>query len=162
MNAEIQEAHIIIAVLVAVMLLLSFLPVRHFYRLFFEVSVPDPGVVIMPIAHSCFLTPLLPACHNANSFVASLLVPLLYFVYLENETLNLYTGGITPKRVTSGGVHLRASVWATQFRINVAAFGNTVSNLTSPGIELQTSRTDIDVGVSCWRCANSRPSYCCY
>ena len=29
-----------------------------------------------------FLTPLLPACHNVNRFVASFLVPLLYFLHL--------------------------------------------------------------------------------
>ena len=59
----------------------------------------------------------------------------LLFVSLPLDELissllsNLHcTCGITPKRVTSGGIHLR--VWTTQLRRNIAAVANTESNLT--------------------------------
>ena len=58
---------------------------------------------------------------------------------------NLYTRRITPKRVTSGGAHLRGlapgqhSSEETSQRRRVV--GDTV-NLTGPRIEPQTSRTD--------------------
>ena len=54
-----------------------------------------------------------------------------------------YTRGITPKRVTSGGIHLRG--WATQLRRNVATVASRWRHrvdLSDQGFEPQTSRTD--------------------
>ena len=69
-------------------------------------------------------------------------------VEYQKKTNLLYTRGITPKRVTSGGTHLRglapgqhSSKKRTQ-RWRVV--GDAVSDLTNPGIESQTSRTDSD------------------
>ena len=66
------------------------------------------------------------------------------WLQITNQKLNLhYTGGITPKRVTSGGARLRG-----------LAPGNTApkkhgisrwlhcADMTGSGIELQTSRTN--------------------
>ena len=55
-----------------------------------------------------------------------------------------YTRRITPKRVTSGGAQLRGS-WATQLRRNVTAVASRwrhCADLTGPGIEPQTFRTE--------------------
>ena len=60
-----------------------------------------------------------------------------------------YTRGITPKHVTRGGAHLRGlapgqhSSEATSKRWRAA--GDTVPDLTEPGIEPQPSRADGDV-----------------
>ena len=59
---------------------------------------------------------------------------------------NLYhTRGITPKRATSGGAHLRDVALGNQLRRNIAAVAS------GPGIEPQTSRT---VGEVCSHYAN--------
>ena len=50
-----------------------------------------------------------------------------------------YTGGITPKRVTSGGIHRGL---AHGQRRNVAALARAIT-LTGLGIEPRTSRTDV-------------------
>ena len=60
----------------------------------------------------------------------------------------LYTRGITPKRETSSGIHLSGLGPGKQFQRHVevaATVGDPVSDLTRPGIELQTPRTDNDV-----------------
>ena len=83
----------------------------------------------------------------------------MYILYLSRTSLimtesnkkksksNLhYTRGITPKHVTSGGTHLcglgpgQHSCEETSQRWQ--AVGNTVFDLTGPGIESQTFRTD--------------------
>ena len=57
-----------------------------------------------------------------------------------------YTRGITPKRVTSSGAHLRCFALEQHSSEETSkrwqAVGDTVSDLTEPGIESQTSRTD--------------------
>ena len=58
-----------------------------------------------------------------------------------------YIRGITPKRVTSGGVYLHGSAPAGQHSSEKTlhryrAVGDTVSELSDPGIEPQTPRTD--------------------
>ena len=57
-----------------------------------------------------------------------------------------YTRGITPKRVTSGGARLRAlAPEQHSFRRNVTAMASRwrhCADLTGPGIEPKTSRTD--------------------
>ena len=62
----------------------------------------------------------------------------------EIKKSNLYhTLGITPKRVTSGGVHLRA--WGIQLQRNVAEAASRWQyciRYDRPGIEPQTFRTD--------------------
>ena len=56
--------------------------------------------------------------------------------------------GITPKRVTSGGAHLRclaSGQWATQLRRNFTTMASRwrhCADLTGPRIEPKTSRTD--------------------
>ena len=55
-----------------------------------------------------------------------------------------YTRRNTPKRVTSGGDHLR-SAWATQLRTNVATVvsrSRHSDDLADPAIEPHTFRTD--------------------
>ena len=64
----------------------------------------------------------------------------------SNQKSNLhYTRGITPKRVTSGGAHLRGLAPGLQLRRNVTAVASRwrhCADLTGPGIEPQTSRTE--------------------
>ena len=50
----------------------------------------------------------------------------------------LNTCGITPKRITSGGAHLR-DLTPGELRRNVATVGDTMSDLTGPGNEPQTT-----------------------
>ena len=71
---------------------------------------------------------------------------MIYFPHkLEHQNLH-YTSGITPKRVTSGGAHLRGlapglhSSEETSQRWRVV--DDTVSNWTGLGIEPKTSRTE--------------------
>ena len=81
--------------------------------------------------------------------------------YVKKKSKLHYTRGITPKRVTSDGVHLRGlapgqvgNAYSFGLRGNIAAVashcltGNTKSNLTGPGNEPQTSGTDSDVGIT--------------
>ena len=69
---------------------------------------------------------------------------------MDCSTQNLHhTRDITPMRITSGGAHLRdlapgqhsSEVTSQRWR----AVGDTESDVTNPGIETQTSRTDNDV-----------------
>ena len=57
-----------------------------------------------------------------------------------------YTRGITPKHVTSGGVHFRGLAPGQHSSEKTSqwwqAIGDTVFDLTGPGIEPQTNRTD--------------------
>ena len=69
----------------------------------------------------------------------------------ENHQKNLhYTHGLTPKRVTSGGAHLRGLV-SEQYSNEETwqADNNTVSNFTGEGIEPQTFLTNSDVLKHC-------------
>ena len=61
-----------------------------------------------------------------------------------------YTRGITLKRVTSGGVHLRGLVPVdnTETTQRWRAVGDTVFDLTYSGIEPLFPRTDSDVSLS--------------
>ena len=57
-----------------------------------------------------------------------------------------YTRGIAPKRVTSGGAHLRGLTTGQQETSQRwHTLDDTVSDLTDPRIEHQTNRTDNDV-----------------
>ena len=74
---------------------------------------------------------------------------VLKFVTKKKKKSNLhYTRGITPKRVTSGGAHLRGlapdqhSSEETSQRWR--AVGDSKSDLTGPGIEPKTARIDGD------------------
>ena len=66
----------------------------------------------------------------------------------KKQSLN-YTRCIMPKRVTSGGVHLRVLALGLHSSEETSqrwrAVGYTVSDLTGPGIEPQTFRADSDV-----------------
>ena len=89
---------------------------------------------------------------SRNSHAVNKTIPTFckFFPVLTKKKSTLhYTRGITPKRVTTGGVHLRDlalgqhnSEETTQQWRDV---GDTVSDLTSPGIEPTTIRTDRDV-----------------
>ena len=63
--------------------------------------------------------------------------------------LILHTCGITPKRVTSGGAHLRGiapgQLSSEETSQRWWAVGDTVIDLTDPGLEPQTSSTDCNV-----------------
>ena len=70
----------------------------------------------------------------------------------SNTTIKVnlnYTHGITPKRVKSGGAHLRSLApgqhSSGESSQRWRAVGDTVSNLKVPGFEPQTSRTDSNV-----------------
>ena len=73
---------------------------------------------------------------------------MLFFVTLlleQKSKSNLhYTRGITPKRVTSGGAHLRGLAPGLQLRRNVAAVASRWRHcrFERSGIEPQTSRTE--------------------
>ena len=61
-----------------------------------------------------------------------------------------YTRDITPKRVTSGGAHLRGLAPGGQHNfaekpLRCRTVGITASDLTDPGIEFKISRTDSNV-----------------
>ena len=60
----------------------------------------------------------------------------------ESKSNLHYTRDITPKRVTSGGVHLLDLAPGQHSSEVVRAIGDNVSNLTCQGIEPQTSPTD--------------------
>ena len=53
-----------------------------------------------------------------------------------------YTRGITPKRVTSGGAHLRGLAPGLHNSEETSQLWRHCVDLTGPGIEPQTSRTD--------------------
>ena len=57
------------------------------------------------------------------------------FVQHEKKSNLHYSRSVSPKRVTCGGIHLRCG----------AELLAAVSDLTGPGIEALTSRTDVDV-----------------
>ena len=65
---------------------------------------------------------------------------------INNQSNLDYTRGITPKRVNElRGPSPRLGAWATQLRRNVATVASRwrhCADLTGPGIEPQTSRTD--------------------
>ena len=67
----------------------------------------------------------------------------------EKKSNHHYTRGITPKRVTSGGVHLFSLAHGQHSYEETTqmwrAVGDTLSDLTGLGIEAQTFRTDSDV-----------------
>ena len=69
-------------------------------------------------------------------------VTVLHFNFLNfKKKKNFHcTRGITPKRVTSGGVHLRSV--APGNIATVASRWRHCADLTGPGIKPQTSRTD--------------------
>ena len=66
--------------------------------------------------------------------------------FIKSKSNLHFTRGITPKRVTElRGPSPRLSAWATQLRRNVAAVASRwrhCADLTGPGIEPQTSRTE--------------------
>ena len=77
----------------------------------------------------------------------------MWFTFHQKSNLH-YTCGITPNHLTTGGAHLRglapgqhsSKETSQQWR----AVGYTVSDLTGPVIEPQTSRTNSD-GLNNWR-----------
>ena len=108
-----------------------------------------------------FITVLCPEYINHKLFLANTINDYLYsviFLQLEQKKLiqtlarksNLhYTRGITLKRATSGGAHFRSLApgqhcseeTSQQWR----GVGDTVTDLTSPGMEPETFCTDSDV-----------------
>ena len=64
--------------------------------------------------------------------------------YILKQSNLHYTCAITPKGVTSGGARLRCLTFEETSQ-RWWAVNDTVSDLTNPGIEPQTSRTDSDV-----------------
>ena len=77
-------------------------------------------------------------------------IALSFSINSFNKKSNLYyTRGVTPKRVTIGGIHLRGlapgqhSSEETSQRWRVV--GDTLFDLTGPGIEPSTSLTESDV-----------------
>ena len=69
--------------------------------------------------------------------------------YVATKSNIFYTRGITPKLVTSGGAHL-SGLASGQHSFEETlqwsrAVGDNVPDLTDPGIEPQTSRTDSSV-----------------
>ena len=73
----------------------------------------------------------------------------IYFVDFFSPSNLHYTGGITPKRVTSGGVRIRSLAPgrhnSKETWLRWRAVSDNVSDLTDPGIEPQTFCTDSDV-----------------
>ena len=72
-----------------------------------------------------------------------------FFLKQPSESDHYYTRSVTPKRVTSGGVHhrvlARGQHSSEETFQRLRAVGDTVSNFTALGIEPHTFRTDRDV-----------------
>ena len=84
-----------------------------------------------------------------NVFIGSLWSLVVCFGHLKLKSNLHYSRGITPKRVTSGGPHLRGLGLGQHSSEETSqrwlAVGNSVSDLTGPKIEPQTFRTDSKV-----------------